>query len=134
MSQARRRGFTLIELMVVIVILGALVALVGPNVWKALVGSTRKTVEFQIKNFASAVEQYYLDKRQLPSSLQDLTGTDDSGEPWLQNVPQDPWQQDYQYRVVNPQRREYVIESGGDDRAFGTEDDIIYNSKEGFVK
>ena len=87
MSKARPRGFTLIELMVVIVILGALVALVGPNVWNALTKSTHDTVEMQIRNFEKAIQLYYLDKRSLPSSLEDLGTPGSSGEPFMSSVP-----------------------------------------------
>jgi general secretion pathway protein G len=127
-------GFTLIELMVVIVILGALVALVAPNVFKFSRDGTRKTVQFQIQNLANATEQYFVEKRRLPVTLQELAEPDEAGEPWVARVPKDPWDQDYQYRVVNAQRREFVIESGGDDRAFGTSDDVVFHSRDGFRK
>src|SRR5438552_12835430 len=66
--EASRRGFTLIELMVVIVILGMLVALVGPNVYHALVTGTKGTAEAQMSNIAGAIDQYMLEKRALPQS------------------------------------------------------------------
>jgi general secretion pathway protein G len=133
MSNARRKGFTLIELMVVIVILGALVALVGPNVWNALVGGTRKTAKFQIENFKRAIQSYYLDKRTMPQSLTELTNVNPStGEQWLTEVPNDPWDRPYEYRLLNPAKREYMITSSGSDQQAGTDDDLEYHSTEGF--
>jgi len=134
MSKARSRGFTLIELMVVIVILGALVALVGPNVWNALTKSTRDTVQMQIRNFEKAIQLYYLDKRSLPSSLEDLGSPGSSGEPYMSSVPPDPWGEAYDYMVVNASKREYSITSNGEDKTAGTDDDIRWTSTDGFSK
>jgi general secretion pathway protein G len=134
-ARAVARGFTLIELMVVIVILGALVALVGPNVWNALVGSTRKTVEVQIDNFNKAINLYYLDKRSLPSTLEDLSSpSQNSSEPYMRPIPSDPWGEAYEYMVVNASKREYTIASNGEDKTAGTDDDIRWSSTEGFGK
>jgi general secretion pathway protein G len=111
--------------MVVIVILGALVALVGPNVWNALVGSTRQTVKVQIDNFNKAINLYYLDKRSLPSTLEDLLSpSPNSSEPYMKEIPNDPWGESYEYMVTNASKREYTIASNGEDKTAGTDDDI----------
>ncbi|MFM8979348.1 MAG: type II secretion system protein, partial [Planctomycetia bacterium] len=78
------RGFTLIELMVVIVILGGLIALVGPNVWRALFQANRDTAKMQMRNFGSAIDQYYTTHKKLPDSLQALTQTSERDpEPYI---------------------------------------------------
>jgi general secretion pathway protein G len=134
MSHGRTRGFTLIELMVVIVILGTLVALVGPNVFRHLKQSTRTAVEVQIGALRQAVDHYYLDRRTLPASLQDLTAPGADGEPWIRAVPPDPWGQAYEYRVVDAAAREYAISSAGPDRQPGSADDLLWTPSSGFAR
>ena len=128
--EASRRGFTLIELMVVIVILGMLVALVGPNVYHALVTGTKGTAEAQMSNIAGAIDQYMLEKRALPQSLDALTEpSTNSGQPFMKEIPLDPWGQKYDFHIVNQQRHDYVITSAGEDKQFGTEDDLTWPKK-----
>ena len=77
--RSRTHGFTLIELMVVIVILGLLVGIVGPNVMRYLVKGRRSTAKTQMAQFEQAIDSFRLDKRRLPDSLADLVSADGSG-------------------------------------------------------
>ena len=67
------RGFTLVELMVVIVILGGLVALVGVNVFGAAEEAAVRTAETQLHHFTEAITLYRLQHRRLPRDLAELT-------------------------------------------------------------
>ena len=124
-KRARSGGFTLVELMVVVVILGSLVALVGPRVWNALFESRNEIAKTQMHRFKEAIEMYHLKHKELPGSLEDLTQTTDRNpEPIMEKIPQDPWGMEYEY--TNLGKREFRIRSAGDDKEMGTEDDLTY--------
>jgi general secretion pathway protein G len=126
MRRSRQRGFTLVELMVVVVILGALVALVGPSVWRALFQTRNDIAKAQMENFAKSISLYKLSMKKLPSSLQELTQTDDKNpEPFIDSIPLDPWGNEYEYRLLG---RDYRIRSAGDNGTLEDDDDIVYES------
>ena len=118
-----QRGFTLIELMVVIVILGGLIALVGPNIIRNVERSRIETARAQMARMGEAVQMFHLENKRLPDTLETLTEVDDTlGEPLLDYIPSDPWDQDYDYRQLT--RRKYEIICCGPDQECGTEDDL----------
>src|SRR4029077_1384234 len=77
MSARRRRrsqaGFTLVEILVVITIIGMIMALVGPRVLGYLGESKAKAAKIQIESFSSALDLYYLDLGRYPNSNEGLT-------------------------------------------------------------
>jgi general secretion pathway protein G len=126
--KARPLGFTLVELMVVIVILGGLIALVGPKVFTALGKAGRGQAETQMHNFQQAIEMYYMEHRKYPTSLEALTEeSPKSGDKWMDSIPKDPWGQPYDYRLSG---KKYKIVSYGEDQQEGTADDVVW-PKEG---
>ena len=66
----KQQGFTLLELLVVLAILGALAGLVGPQVMKHLGGAKSKTAKVQVENLATAIDMYRLDTGRYPTSEQ----------------------------------------------------------------
>nr|WP_204355773.1 MULTISPECIES: type II secretion system major pseudopilin GspG [Marinobacter] len=109
MKQLRKNaGFTLIEIMVVMVILGLLVAIVAPNILGRSDQARVTVAQTQMSNIANALDLYRLDNGHYPSTQQGLQAlvTKPSGSPepnnwnpdgYLKSVPQDPWDNDYQY-------------------------------------
>lgn len=116
------KGFTLLELLVVLVIIGLLVAYVAPRYFSQVGKSEVKVTRAQLKALEDALDQYRLDVGRYPSSEQglDALNTQPSGEgrwqgPYLRKaVPKDPWGTAYQYRAPG-EHGEYDLYSLGKD-------------------
>ena len=102
----KSRGFTLLELLVVMVIIGLLAGYVGPKYFEQIGKSETKTARAQIDSLGKALDQYRIDVGQYPNTEQGLTAlnknpsTDSrwSGPYLKKNVPNDPWNKPYLYK------------------------------------
>ena len=122
-------GFTLVEILVVITIIGLIMALVGPRVVGYLAESKVKASRIQVESFASALDLFYLDVGRYPSSSEGLAALAQrpgSVEPWngpyLRGglVPSDPWGRPYVYRSPGEHGPYDVISYGADGQEGGT--------------
>ena len=115
-------GFTLVEMLVVITIIGMIMALVGPRVLNYLSESKAKAAKIQIESFSSALDLYYLDLGRYPTTNEGLAALTQGNNapgwngPYLRGgvVPNDPWGHGYVYRSPG-QRAPYDIVSLGSD-------------------
>lgn len=119
----RDGGFTLVELLVVLVILGLVMGLAGPRVLGYLSSSRERTAKLQIESFSSALDLFFLDNGRYPNmneGLQALVQRPASAENWSGpylkqgSVPADPWGRPYEYRVPG-RASPYLITSLGPD-------------------
>jgi general secretion pathway protein G len=120
-------GFTLVEMLVVITIIGMIMALVGPRVLNYLSESKVKAARIQIQSFSNALDLFYLDAGRYPTSSEGLTalvqptaGVGAWNGPYLKggSVPNDPWGTAYVYRSPG-QHGPYDVISYGSDRQEG---------------
>lgn len=129
-SGGRRRGiagFTLLELLVVILIIGLLVGIVGPRLLGQVSKSEVTTARAQLDAIDKAIQAFRLDTGRFPASGLGLKalGTPPGDEPrwrgpYMQgDIPPDPWGSPYQYRVPGSNGRDYDLFSFGRDRAEG---------------
>src|SRR5437867_12504799 len=92
----RNRGFTLLELLVVIVIIGLLAGYVAPRYFSQVGRSEIQVAKAQIDAFEKALDQYRLDTRRYPTTDEGLEAI----QPYLKNaVPLDPWGHPYDDRA-----------------------------------
>jgi general secretion pathway protein G len=122
------RGFTLLELLVVILIIGMLVGIVGPRLLGQVSKSEVTTARAQLDALDKAVQAYRIDVGRFPSSAQGLRALVSAPSeeatrwrgPYLQGeVPPDPWGSPYQYRLPGSNGRDYDLYSLGRDRMQG---------------
>lgn len=128
--RGNRRGFSLAELMVVIVIIGLLATLVVPNVIRALSKGQTGKMKSDISQLSSAVDNFYIDNSRYPQSLEELVG-EGGGQSYIKGskVPTDPWKVPYMFEPPLPGQQEYRIYSLGRDGAPGGEnEDADYDS------
>jgi general secretion pathway protein G len=93
-----RGGFTLIEIMLVIVIIGIIVGIAAPKIGGKLGKAQNVAARASLKAVENAVQSYQMDNLRLPDSLDDLTKQKDGNGPYLKpSELMDPWSQKFQY-------------------------------------
>ena len=122
-------GFTLLELLVVIVIIGLLAAYVGPKYFAQLGKSEVTIAKAQIESFEKSLDTYRLDVGRYPSTEEGMAalmaapptaGIKWNGPYLKKGVPQDPWGNPYAYRAPGAKAEYEIISTGKDGQPGGT--------------
>ena len=136
-ARRRSRGFTLLELMVVIVIIGVLAALIAPNVLSRVGQAKITAAQTDITSIMNALKIYKLDNGSYPSNdqgLQALVAKPTTGsipgnwKPYLDKLPEDPWHHPYQYANPGVHGEIDVFSFGADGQPGGEGDDADIGS------
>jgi general secretion pathway protein G len=123
------QGFTLVEMLVVITIIGLIMGLIGPRVLNYLSESKVKAAKIQLQSFAGALDLFYLDAGRYPSTseglavlVQQTPGVAAWNGPYLKggSVPNDPWNHAYVYRAPGEHGPYDIVSYGSDGQEGGT--------------
>lgn len=134
---AASKGFTLLELLVVIVIIGLLAAYVGPKYFSQLGKSEVTVAKAQIDAFDKTLDTYRLDVGRYPTTEEGLaalmTAPPSAGAKWngpylKKGIPPDPWGNAYQYRAPGTRGEYEIISLGKDGQPGGTGDNADISS------
>lgn len=131
-------GFTLTELLIVLVIVGLLAALVGPTLYQRINPAKQSVARAQIENFMTALDSYFLDNGNFPAPQQGLNALRTRAEgaakwngPYLKKeIPTDPWGNPYVYRSPGRNGGYEIISYGADGKEGGGGEHADINSWE----
>ena len=122
----KNSGFTIIELLIVVVIMGLLMSLVAPTMFSKVDSTKISTARAQMQMLQTSLDTFMLDMGSYPkdlTALRESTGAGWDGPYLPKRVRLDPWGNKYQYKQAREGRREFLLFSLGKDGQPGGEDD-----------
>ncbi len=134
-TRKKKSGFTIVEIMAVLVIIGLLATMVGTKVIKQIEVAKKETTKANLKTLHSAVVQFYMDAQRYPTQEEglealvvkpsDVDNWDPEGYLESTKVPKDGWKRDFKYFLAPESGKAFEIRSSGPDGEFYTEDDLV---------
>ena len=136
--QKLSRGFTMMELLIVLVIIGLLAALVGPALFQRINPAKQSVARAQMENFMTALDGNFIDTGHFPTTQQGLAALRVKPEnepkwngPYLKKeIPKDPWGNLFQYRAPGRNGGYEIVSLGADGKEGGESDNQDINSWE----
>ena len=125
-GQKVSRGFTLIELMIVMAIMGILITIAAPNLKQSLVRAREAVLKENLFQMREAIDQYYADNGKYPEVLTDLLNAQDKTRSYLRAIPKDPFTNAQDWITVAP-------EGGTEGGTGGSSEDFSEGSSEGGI-
>ena len=125
-AEAARRGFTLVELLVVVAILGILGTIAIQNVTGHIAKTRITAAEAGVRALQEACTTYYIQRKKLPTSLEQLVEGDDPILEGGDGALYDPWDNKYEMEAKG---KKIVVKSAGENGVMGDEDDIRSDKK-----
>ena len=122
------RGFTLVELLLVLIILALIGGLVLPNIIGRAEGAKVKAASSQIDRLSMAVETYYMDTNAFPDTLDQLVDNNSGVSGWngpyvKRSILKDPWSREYVYQYPGEKGQFDIMSLGADGQPGGEEND-----------
>ena len=105
-KKKREAGFTLIELMVVLAIMGILITIAQPSLKQSITRAREAVLREDLFQIRDALDQYYADNGKYPVALQDLVNQQDHSKSYLRNIPKDPFTGGTDWITVAPEGSE----------------------------
>lgn len=128
----KRHGFTLLELIVVITIIGLLGTFVVVKVGPAIMKTQKTKIRHDLKAIVEAAEMYYYMNGSYPASLDELaSGTTEDGDPTIGlEKTSDPWNNSYEYELIEGKPKAYCYGRDGESGGEGDDTDYEYPESE----
>jgi general secretion pathway protein G len=132
------RGFTMTELLIVLVIIGLLAALVGPTLYQRIKPAKQTVAAAQIGNFMNALDGFFIDTGRYPDMQEGLSilrdrpdGVQNWNGPYLRKeIPMDPWGNPYHYKTPGRNGGYEIVSFGADGKEGGEDENRDINSWE----
>ncbi|MBX7246566.1 MAG: type II secretion system major pseudopilin GspG [Candidatus Sumerlaeaceae bacterium] len=136
---SRNRGFTFIEIMLVVVIIGILMAVIVPRMSGRTRGAQASAAKMSIKGISTALGSFEVKAGRFPTSQEGLQAlvtkpnglNDDEWDgPYLSELPKDPWKEEFIYKSPGERNKDFDLVSKGPNKTEGDDDDIGNYSKD----